>query len=119
MTPMLFFYAALAGGVGAVLRALVDGVVSRTIGTRFPWGIIIVNISGSFILGMLTGVLPGALPILGVGLLGGYTTFSTAMIDALQLWLDGQRRSAVWHLFGTCSACVIAAGLGLLLGSLL
>ena len=78
MSPLLFLAAALAGGVGAVLRYLVDVGVARLAGRRFPWGILIVNLTGSFALGVVTTALPETAFVLGAGLLGGYTTFSTA-----------------------------------------
>lgn len=119
MSPLLYCCAALAGGLGAVLRSLVDAAVSRLTAGRFPWGIIVVNVTGSFALGVLTASLPGALPILGVGLLGGYTTFSTAMLDALELWQAGRKASAIRHLIGTFLACALAALAGIALGSLI
>ena len=119
MTPILFLLASVAGGVGAGLRYLVDiGVMSLTRG-RFPWGIVIVNVTGSFALGVVTASLPDAAIIVGAGLLGGYTTFSTAMFDALALWRDGERSASVLHLLGTFAASVVAALAGLGVGSLL
>ena len=60
MSPLLFLAAALAGGVGAVLRYLVDLGVARLAGRRFPWGILVVNLTGSFALGLVTTALPEA-----------------------------------------------------------
>lgn len=125
MTPALFLLASVAGGIGAGLRYLVDiGVMSlmhagsRTRG-RFPWGIVIVNVTGSLALGVVTASLPDAAFLVGAGLLGGYTTFSTAMLDALVLWRDGQRPASVLHVFGTFAASVLAALAGLGVGSML
>ncbi|MGY1551505.1 fluoride efflux transporter FluC [Microbacterium sp. A588] len=119
MTPLLFALASLAGGVGAGLRYLVDlGVMSVTKG-RFPWGIVFVNVTGSFALGVVTASIPESAFIVGAGLLGGYTTFSTAMLDTLALWNDGRRPASVMHLVGTLVASVIAAVAGLGVGALL
>ncbi|KQY74229.1 hypothetical protein ASD13_12145 [Microbacterium sp. Root1433D1] len=118
MSPLLFLGAALAGGIGAVLRYLVDLGVARLAGRRFPWGILLVNISGSFALGLVTAALPDAAFLLGAGLLGGYTTFSTAMLDTVALWRDGERRASAFNAIGTLLLGVLAAGLGLALGSL-
>ncbi|MGM7679226.1 fluoride efflux transporter FluC [Microbacterium sp. A94] len=119
MTPLLFALASLAGGIGAGLRYLVDlGVMSVTKG-RFPWGIVIVNVTGSFALGVVTASIPESAFIVGAGLLGGYTTFSTAMLDTLALWKDGRRPASVMHLVGTLVASVIAAVAGLGVGALL
>ncbi|WP_288873291.1 CrcB family protein [uncultured Microbacterium sp.] len=119
MNPLLFLGAALAGGVGAVLRYLVDLGIARLAGRRFPWGIFLVNLSGSFALGLVTAALPGAAVLLGAGLLGGYTTFSTAMLDAVALWRDGERPAAAFDAVGMLLLGLLAAGLGLALGSVL
>lgn len=119
MTPLVFLLASVAGGIGAGLRYLVDvGVMSVTKG-RFPWGIVVVNITGAFALGAVTASIPDAAFIVGAGLLGGYTTFSTAMLDALALWRDGERPASVGHLVGTFAASALAALAGLGIGSLL
>lgn len=118
MTGIMFALASVAGGLGAGLRYAVDVGVSRAWGRRFPWGIAIVNVTGSFALGVLTAALPDALFVVGAGLLGGYTTFSTAMLDALVLWRDGRRPASVAHLLGTFAVTVLAAVGGLALGSL-
>ena len=118
MSPLLFLGAALAGGIGAVLRYLVDLGVARLAGRRFPWGILLVNISGSFALGLVTAALPDAAFLLGAGLLGGYTTFSTAMLDTVALWRDGERRASAFNAIGMLLLGVLAAGFGLALGSL-
>ncbi|MDX2399273.1 fluoride efflux transporter FluC [Microbacterium algeriense] len=119
MNPLLFLGAALAGGVGAVLRYLVDLGIARLAGRRFPWGIFLVNLSGSFALGLVTAALPGAAVLLGAGLLGGYTTFSTAMLDAVALWRDGERPAAAFDAVGMLLLGLLAAGVGLALGSVL
>lgn len=119
MSPLLFVGAALAGGVGAVLRYLVDLGVARVAGRRFPWGILLVNISGSFALGLVTTALPDAAFLLGAGLLGGYTTFSTAMLDTVALWRDGERPASAFNAIGMLLLGLAAAGLGLALGTAL
>lgn len=119
MSPLLFLLAALAGGVGAALRYLADVGVARLMGRRFPWGILLVNVTGSLALGVVTTALPGGAFLIGAGLLGGYTTFSTAMLDALALWRDGERPASVAYLLGTFATSVLAAVAGLALGTLL
>lgn len=118
MTPLLFLGAALAGGVGAALRYLVDVGIARVAGRRFPWGIFAVNLTGSFALGVVTAALPDQAFLLGAGLLGGYTTFSTAMLDTVALWRDGERRASAFNAVGMLLLGLVAAGLGLALGSL-
>lgn len=119
MTPLIFLLASVAGGVGAGLRYLVDIAIMSLTKGRFPWGIVIVNITGSFALGLVTSALPDAAFIIGAGLLGGYTTFSTAMLDTIALWKDGERPASVLHLLGTFAASVIAALLGIAVGAVL
>ncbi len=118
MTPLLFLATALAGGVGAALRYVIDVAVSRFAGRHFPWGILVVNATGSFALGLVTAALPHALFLLGAGLLG-YTTFSTAMIDTIALWRDGERAASAFNALGMLVLSLLAAALGLGIGTLL
>lgn len=91
MTPLLLIGVAVAGGFGSVLRYLVDG--SFPARKRLPWGTLLVNITGSFAIGVVLGAAttwlaePWAL-ILSVGLLGGYTTLSSASLDTARLLLE-------------------------------
>ena len=88
----------MAGALGALLRYLVDQLVQRRAGSDFPLGILVVNLSGSFVLGVLVGV--GAhhglsapwVTVLGTGLIGAYTTFSTFTFDTVRL---AERRPVV------------------------
>lgn len=117
MSPLLFLGAALAGGVGAALRYVLDIAVGSLAGRRFPWGILVVNLTGSFALGVVTTALPDAAFLLGAGLLGGYTTFSTAMLDAVALWRDGERAASAFDAVGMLVLGLAAAGLGVFLGA--
>ena len=119
MNPLLLLAVGGAAGVGAGLRYLLDTGVGRMLGTRFPWGILVVNIIGSFTLGLVTGIVTSSeLSLaLGTGLLGGFTTFSTVMVDTWTLGEAGKRRAAWANGLGTLLACVAAAGLGLLAGA--
>jgi CrcB protein len=119
VSPWLLL-AALAGGVGAGLRYVVDRLLTPARGMRFPWGILVVNVSGSFALGVITGLGAAIAPelslVLGLGLLGGYTTFSTVSVETVLLAQRKRRRDAALNLFGTLALAVLAAGLGLLVG---
>jgi len=122
MSPWLFVGAALAGGVGAGLRYLVDDLVMRGRTARFPLGILVVNVTGSFALGVLTGLGAAVVPadlavVLGTGLLGGYTTFSTVSVETVLLAQRGRRASAVLNLGGTLALSLLAATLGVLVAS--
>lgn len=120
MTPLLFLAVALAGGVGAALRYLLDVAVRRRTGERFPWGILAVNLTGALALGILS-----ALPtdealraILGTGLLGGYTTFSAVAVTTALLAEEGRTRASVAYAAASFVGSVLAAALGLTVGSL-
>lgn len=119
MSPMLFVGAALAGGAGAVLRYLADVGMAALTGRRFPWGIFVVNVTGSFALGLITAALPEQVFLIGAGLLGGFTTFSTAMLDTVALWRDGERPASVFNAAGTLVLGLLAAGAGLAVGAAL
>jgi CrcB protein len=116
---------AIAGGIGAGLRFLVDRLVMRRRHPdRFPLGILIVNVTGSFALGMLVGsgtaFMPGALAtIVGTGLLGGYTTFSTVSVETVLLAERGLRSRAAANVIGTVALAVLAASLGVATGTAL
>lgn len=122
---MIALWVALAGGLGATLRFVVDSQIARRVRRRMPWGTVVINVSGSFLLGLLTSMAlsrPGLSelkPILGTGLLGGYTTFSTASVEAVNLALaDGPRSIvlAATHAGGMLVVSMAAAMLGLWLG---
>lgn len=119
MSPLLFLGTALAGGAGAVLRYLADLGIARLAGRRYPWGILAVNLTGSFALGLVTTALPDQAFLLGAGLLGGYTTFSTAMLDTVALWRDGERPASAFNAIGMLALGLLAAAAGLALGSAL
>jgi CrcB protein len=91
---------ALLGGAGAVARFLLDAAVAERAGRAFPWGTLAVNLSGAFVLGVLTGAaLSGdALRLAGTGLLAAYTTFSTWALEAHRQGEDGRLRAAALNL---------------------
>ncbi|GAA3201365.1 fluoride efflux transporter FluC [Microbacterium terregens] len=114
--------AALAGGVGAGLRYLVDVLVDGGKARRFPLGILVVNVTGSFALGILTGLGVGfvgseAAWILGVGLLGGYTTFSTVSLESVLNLRRGYARRGWMNAGANLVLGVVAAAVGLALAA--
>lgn len=110
---------AVLGGVGAVLRFSVDWLVSMRAGFRFPYGILVVNVSGAFVLGVLAGsALHGNGYLLaGVGLLGSYTTFSTWMLDTQELEARDEGRGAVVNVALSLALGLGAAALGNAIGA--
>lgn len=123
---MIALLVALAGGAGSATRFVVDGLVHDRNRTGFPLGTPVINVTGSFLLGLLTGwavahggVLgPELRAVLGTGFLGGYTTFSTSSVETARLARAGRWRAAALHGLGQLGVALGAAGLGLWLGSL-
>ncbi|MDD7944062.1 CrcB family protein [Microbacterium sp. NE2HP2] len=113
----------VAGGAGAGIRYVLDVLLMRGRRDAFPVGILVINVTGSGLLGLLTGlgalVAPDWLAVLGIGLLGGYTTFSTVSVDTIQLMRRGRRDWAIVNLVGTFAMAVIAAAIGIVIGGLL
>ena len=113
-----------AGGFfGAIARYLVDGWVSRLTGGGLPWGTLVVNVSGSFALGLLFALTVdrGALPAeirapLMIGFIGAYTTFSTWMLESWRLVETGDLAAAVANLAGSVGLGLVAVVLGLAVG---
>jgi fluoride exporter len=122
VTPGLFVLLSVAGGVGAALRFVVDGVARGLLGARLPWGTAAINVSGSFLLGVLTGLVTRGMPeavlaVLGTGLLGGYTTFSTASVETVRLLQQRRVGASLGYGVGVLVLSVAAALLGLAVSS--
>lgn len=120
--PLLFIGICCGGGLGAALRFLVDGLISSRIRRPYPVGTTVINVTGSLGLGVLTGAaLHAGLPqevllVVGGGLMGGFTTFSTASLETVRLAQEGRMVAAVSNGIGMVLLCVAAAGLGLVIG---
>lgn len=119
MTAVLLV--AVCGGLGAAARLVVDGVVRSRWTTDFPLATVVVNVSGSLVAGLVVGAVahldlaPWWSPLAVTGFAGGYTTFSTAMVEAVRLVQSGQLGRAALSVAGTLVLCVAAAALGVLL----
>ena len=119
---MIVLWVALAGGVGAVARFVLDGLVRSRVASWFPVGTAVVNVTGSFVLGLVTGlalahVVPEELRlVVGTGFCGGYTTFSTASFETVRLVEQRRVGAALLNGVGTLVVTVGVAGLGLWLG---
>jgi CrcB protein len=102
------------GGAGAIARLLLDGAVAERAGSPFPWGTLAVNLSGSFALGLVAGAaLHGDdYRLLGTGLLGAFTTFSTWMFESHRLGEDGRLRLGALNVVASLVAGVVAVWLG-------
>jgi CrcB protein len=111
----------LLGGVGAVGRFLLDGVIAGRLGRDFPYGTLAVNVLGSLLLGVLVGAaLSGdAYRLAATGLVGAFTTFSTWALESHRLGEDGQLRAAILNFAVSLLLGVTAAWAGRHLGAAL
>lgn len=111
---------ALAGGLGAATRFVLDGTVRRRWRHTLPVATIAINVAGSFLIGVLAGAAPldpDYRLVAATGFCGGFTTFSTAMVETVRLVQAGELRHAVVNLLGTLVLAVGAASLGFALAS--
>ena len=119
---MTLLLVGVGGAAGAVARYLVDTWVTANVRDAFPWGTFVINVSGSFVLGLLFGlaiersVLPAEIraPLM-IGFLGAYTTFSTLMLETWRLVEAGSVVVAVANIVGSVAVGLIAVVLGLAL----
>jgi CrcB protein len=121
-----YIWVAIGGALGTAGRYWLSGVVARLIGETFPWGTLLINVMGSFIIGFfaaLTGpdgrVLVGstARQFVMVGLCGGYTTFSSFSLQTLSLMNDGEWFRAGGNIVLSVALCLIAVWAGAMLAS--
>lgn len=104
----------LIGGAGALARFAADGIVAERVGRAFPYGTLAVNLLGAFGLGVLIGVGAGADAdrLLGTGLIGAFTTFSTWVFESQRLGEDGSLRLGLLNLMLSLVLGVLAAWAG-------
>jgi fluoride exporter len=124
VSPLVWVAFVAAAALGAPLRYLVDGAIGDRTEGAFPWGTFVINITGSLLLGLLTGLaLYHAFPktpkvILGTGFCGAYTTFSTFSFETVRLIEEGAINEAIRNALGTLVTAAAAAGIGLALAAL-
>lgn len=112
---------AAGGAIGAVLRYLLGAWIQGRLGPDFPWGTFIVNVSGSLLIGVVLGLVDrGALSgearlFLAVGILGGYTTFSTFSYETLQLIEQGNLGATLLNALGQVAAGLVAVYVGVVI----
>ncbi|SDZ43562.1 fluoride efflux transporter FluC [Herbiconiux ginsengi] len=117
VTGLTVFAIAVAGGLGAVARLVVGGAVQHWSRWKFPIGTAVLNVTGSFFLGLVmsaaaTSLAPTWLAIVGTGFLGGFTTFSTASVDTADLVRGRLWGQAALNAGVTGLLSIAAAGLG-------
>ena len=123
---MTLVFIAVGGAAGAVSRYLLQGWVEELTGGRFPWGTFVVNISGSFFLGLVFALAmdraimsPEIRVPLMIGFIGSYTTFSTLMLESWRLVEEGDMLFMFGNLIGSVVVGMLAVVAGLAVGRLL
>jgi len=109
---------AAGGAIGTVLRYSMSGLTYRIVNGGFPWGTLFVNLTGSFIIGFLWGIFEmqnissNMRNFIFIGILGGFTTFSTYALESLNLFRDGELKLAMSNLFisNICGLILVFAG---------
>jgi len=121
MSLAIALWVALGSALGGVARYWCSGLIAREMGETFPWGTLIVNISGSLLIGFIATVSgtdgrflipPEARQFMMVGILGGYTTFSSFSLQTLSLARDGEWLLAGANIVGSVVLCLIAVWVG-------
>ena len=115
---------AAGSALGGMARFFVSGLVARAIGETFPWGTLVVNVTGAFTIGTLAWLAdndqlaswPQAWPLAVTGFLGSYTTVSSFSLQTLALARDGEWRRAVTNIVLSIALCLAAVTLGVVAG---
>ncbi len=119
---LTYLYVALGGALGTVARFALSGYVANRFGETFPWGTLIINVTGSFVIGFfasLTSPDEGRWVVGGpgrqffmIGICGGYTTFSSFSLQTLTLAQRGEWAAVGGNIFGSVILCLVAVWLG-------
>lgn len=118
-------YVALGGAIGAAARYLISNWMTSWFGPDFPWGTFFANVSGSFLIGIVLVLVEGgslsaeARLLVAVGILGGYTTFSSFSYESLQLITGGAIFATFLNMFGQLALGLVFVYLGVVVGRFL
>jgi CrcB protein len=119
----MLWYIALGSAIGGVGRYLLGGVIHRLSGGTFPIGTLIINITGSFLLGLIyrysadsAAITPEVRAMLTIGVCGGYTTFSSFSYESVRLIEDGQAGRALAYVLLSVGLCLCGTFLGIVAG---
>lgn len=122
---LAYLWVALGGAIGSVGRFWINGLVAAKFGDNFPWGILFINVTGSFLIGVFAAFTDpdgrivsstGTRQFLMIGICGGYTTFSSFSLGTLKHLQAGQWLYAGGNILLSVTLCLIAVWLGYLLG---
>ena len=122
-----YLWVAIGGALGSVGRYWLSGLVANRFGETFPWGTLVINVTGSFLIGLFaslngpegrTWASPGFRQFFMIGICGGYTTFSTFSLETLNLAREGEFLYAGGNVLLSVTLCMVAVWLGWLLGSI-
>ena len=126
MTPFVYVWVALGGALGSVFRYMLSNVVARLAGEAMPWGTLLVNVLGSFVIGWFaivtaSGGRVAATPefrtFVMVGVCGGFTTFSSFSLQTLALFEDGEPLRGSANVLLSVALCLASVWLGAGVGS--
>ena len=121
-SALTFFYIGCAGALGALARYILSHVVSGRLGTSFPYGTLIINVTGSLFIGFILALTSHhvlsttAQSIIATGFLGGYTTFSTMSWEGVQLARGGRIGASLLYFGSNVVVGLFAASVGIALG---
>ncbi len=116
---------AVGGAIGSVARFWMTGAMTAATGSRFPWGTLLINIIGSFVIGVVAGftltpvrmgVHPDIRIFLMTGICGGFTTFSAFSLQTIEMIQTGDIVPAIGYILGSVAFCLLAVWGGWLLG---
>ena len=121
--PITYLLIGLGAFLGANLRFIVGGWAADHVGLAFPYGTLIINVTGSFVIGVFLTLLTGRFPMplasrlfFAVGFLGGYTTFSAFAFESLTLILARSYVAAAFNIGGSVILGLVAVALGIIVG---
>ena len=117
---MNYLWVAFGSALGGIGRYACTGLGTRWFGETFPWGTLFVNVAGSLLIGVLAVVIPAdsrvfvdnSRDFLMIGLLGGFTTFSSFSLQTLNLARDGHWGAAAGYTLASVSLCLVAVAIG-------
>lgn len=121
MPIQMYLLIAAGGALGTAARYWISGVIANAFGQTFPWGTLIINATGSFVIGFFATLTSpdgrflvggGTRQFVMIGLCGGYTTFSSFSLQTLNLANEGQWLYAGGNILGSVSLCLIFVWLG-------